>query len=242
MSEIIKNINESNWGDSNGKRWEDYETIKCPDGQVIDMVKLIDDQFRAKTALVHLSPVFSAFVGKLRWIYTFRVKTQATDGYNLFINPQFTYNLSLTEKCFVMAHEIMHCLLSHMRRGKGHDPKLSNIAADYEVNISLTDDLGLFKYDTVKNLGALIDKKYLGWGYEKIYADHPSGASTGDMDNSDQSKQAEKNQQQNQQQGQGQGQGQSGSGGNGDSQPKSDEYKKGWKQAMEDYKKGKLKF
>jgi predicted metal-dependent peptidase len=154
------------------------------------------------------------------------------------VNPQFTNGLSFTEKVFVMAHEVMHCLLQHMRRGKSHDPHKSNIAADYEVNISLTDDLGLFKYDTVKNLGALIDKKYLGWGYEKIYADHPSGSNTGDMDNSDQSKQAEKNQQQNQ----GQGQGQSGSGGKGDSQSMSDEYKKGWRQAMEDYKKGKLKF
>lgn len=234
MSQIIhKQINESSWGDSNGKRWEDYDTIKCPDGQVIDMVKLIDDQHRAKAALIHLSPIFGGFVGKLRWIYTFRVQTQATDGYNLFINPQFTYNLSLTEKCFVMAHEVMHCLLNHMRRGKGHNPKKSNIAADYEVNISLSDDLGLFKFDTIKNLGALIDKKYLGWGYEKIYADNPSSSESDDMDNSDQSKDAEKNQQQNGQ----------GSGSGGDSkQQYSEEYKKGWKQAMEDYKKGKLKF
>ena len=161
MSEIIQNINESNWGDSNGKRWEDYDTIKCPDGQVIDMVKLIDDQHRAKAALIHLSPVFGGFVGKLRWIYTFRVQTQATDGYNLFINPQFTYNLSLTEKCFVMAHEVMHCLLNHMRRGRGHNPKKSNIAADYEVNISLTDE-------QISKWTKLFDEKSIDKTYEKI--------------------------------------------------------------------------
>ena len=90
MSEINK-INEAgpngnvSWMgvDGKGKRWEDYDTIVCPNGQVIDMVKLLDEQQRAKAALLHLFPFFSAFVSKLRVIYTFRVKTQATDGYNL---------------------------------------------------------------------------------------------------------------------------------------------------------------
>ena len=79
---------ESGWDeDSNGKRWEDYETIVCPDGQVIDMVDLLEEQARAQAALVHLAPMFGGFVSKLRFIYTFRVKTQATDGFNLFVNP-----------------------------------------------------------------------------------------------------------------------------------------------------------
>ena len=108
--------------DSNGKRWEDYDTIVCPDGQVIDMNKLLDDQNRAIAGLVHIMPFFGGLVTKLRPVYTFKVQTQATDGYNLFINPQFTYNLDMTGKVFVLAHEIMHCVLNHMRRGKGHNP------------------------------------------------------------------------------------------------------------------------
>ena len=32
--------------DGKGKRWEDYDTIKCPNGQVIDMNKLLDEQQR----------------------------------------------------------------------------------------------------------------------------------------------------------------------------------------------------
>ena len=82
--------------DGRGKRWEDYDTIKCPDGQVIDMNKLLDEQQTAKAALVHIIPFFGGFINRLRMIYTFRVKTQATDGYNLFVHPQFTYNLDLT--------------------------------------------------------------------------------------------------------------------------------------------------
>lgn len=223
---IIDNtVNESQWdSDSQGKRWEDYDTILCPNGEIIDMSKLLDDQNRAKAALVHLQPFFSAFVGKLRPVYTFKVATQATDGVNLFINPQFTSGLSLTEKTFVLAHEIMHCVLNHLRRGKGHDPRKSNEAADYECNITLSDEkdcMGLFKFGTMKNLGALINKKYNGWGYEKIYNDI-SSTSSESQSNSGEAKQAEKNQQ-------------------NDKQQLSEDYIKGWNAAMEDYKKGKLK-
>lgn len=236
FTQHIKVIKESTNGwdaDANGKRWEDYDTIKCPDGQIIDMQQLLDDQQRAKAALCHILPWFQGFVGKLRHIYTFRVSTQATDGKSIFINPQFTYNLDLTGKVFVMAHEIMHCVLNHLRRGKGHDPEKSNIAADYEVNITL-EELGLIKAATMQKIGALYDKKYSGWGYEKIYDDNPSGPSNDSMSNDKQKNQAQKNQQG------GSGSGSGGSG-NNDNQQYSDEYKKGWNKAMEDYKAGKLK-
>jgi predicted metal-dependent peptidase len=238
----VKNINEAgpngnvSWmgTDSKGKRWEDYDTIVCPDGQVIDMNKLLDDQQRAIAGLVHIMPFFGGFVSKLRTIYTFRVETQATDGFNLFVNPQFTYNLDMTGKVFVLAHELMHCVLNHMRRGKGHDSMKSNIAADYEVNAWIN-DVGLIRSETMKKIGALYDKQYSGWGYEKIYASNPSGSNQ-NMDNSGESKDAQKQQdKQDKQQGQGQG---SGQGGN---QQYSAEYKAGWNKAMEDYKKGKLK-
>ena len=196
MTKVTKVVNES-WGSSNGKRWEDYDTIKCPDGQIIDMGKLLDEQQRAKAALVHIMPFFGGFINRLRPVYTFRVQTQATDGYNLFINPQFTYNLDLTQKVFVMAHEIMHCVLNHIRRGAGHDPEKSNIAADYEVN-SWINDVGLIKAATIKKTGALYDAKYSGWGYEKIYGENPPGpGDSNSMDNSQQGKQAEQNQQNN---------------------------------------------
>ena len=246
MNELNNKINEAgpngnvSWMgvDGKGKRWEDYDTIVCPNGQVIDMVKLLDEQQRAKAALLHLFPFFSAFVSKLRVIYTFKVETQATDGYNLFINPQFTAGLDLTGKVFVMAHEIMHCVLNHMRRGKSHDPKKSNIAADYEVNCWIN-DIGLIQASTIQKLGALYDKKYSGWGYEKIYADNPSAGGNQSMDNSNQSNDAQK-QQDNSQSGSGGNSGGS-SGNQSNNQQYSADYKAGWNQAMEDYKAGKLK-
>jgi predicted metal-dependent peptidase len=235
INEASPNGNVSWMGvDGKGKRWEDYDTIVCPNGQVIDMVKLLDEQQRAKAALLHLFPFFSAFVSKLRVIYTFKVKTQATDGYNLFVNPQFTAGLDLTGKVFVMAHEIMHCVLNHMRRGKSHDPEKSNIAADYEVNCWIN-DIGLIQASTIQKLGALYDKKYSGLGYETIYDMNPSG-SKDSMDNSSESKDAQKQQDKNNKKSNDQK-----DQGGGGSMQYSEEYKAGWNKAMEDYKAGKLK-
>jgi hypothetical protein len=232
MSKIVKEAFDSG-RDSNGKKWEDYDTILCPDGEVIDMQKLLEEQQRACAALGHLLPALGGFVSKLRPVYTFRVDTQATDGYNIFINPQFTSHLDLTGKTFILAHEIMHNLLNHLRRAEelGHPIKKSNIAADYEVNITLAEDLKLIKASTIKGMGGLIDNKYHTWGYEKIYADNPSGPSNS-MNNKDESGQAQQNQGQ-----QNQGQG----GGSGDSNQQFDpDYIKGWNDAVKDYMDGKL--
>lgn len=261
MEDIIKeSINLGDFGDRNGKRWEDYDYIRVPvakggtytakggkdeygehnlpDGtkySVIDVGKLLDDQSRAQTVLTHIVPFFGSFTSMLRPVYTFQVETQATDGYNLFINPWFTWNMTLEEKVFVLAHEIMHCVLNHMRRGKAlhHDPEKSNIAADYECNDTLADEFKIVSPSVIKHLGALYNQKYDGWGYEKIYADNPPGPSSNPNDNpptppKNGRPQPSKSNKPT-------------SGGGGGQINVSDDYKNGWNQAMEDYKNGKLK-
>lgn len=204
------------------KKWEDYDTIICPNGQEIDMQALLDDQERAKAALVHLCPFFGDFIGKLRPVYTFRIETQATDGKDLLINPQFTYNLNFSQKVFVLAHEIMHCALNHMRRAKsmGITPQQGNIAADYECNITLAKEagdngLGIISMKTMQEIKAYVDKKYAGWGFEKIYNDC-KGQYNDNQDNSM-------------------------SGGDDIQQVADADYIKGWNQAIADWKAGKLK-
>jgi predicted metal-dependent peptidase len=202
------------------KKWEDYDTIVCPDGQEIDMQALLDDQERAKAALVHLCPFFGEFIGKLRPVYTFRIQTQATDGRDLLINPQFTYNLNFSQKVFVLAHEIMHCVLNHMRRAKDKGWSISNanIPADYECNITLAKEgsgLQIISMSTMKQIKAYVDKKYDGWGFEQIYNDC-AGSYPDSQDNSMQ--------------------------GNDQVQQVADaDYIKGWNQAIADWKAGKLK-
>lgn len=197
------------------KKWEDYDTIKCPNGQIIDMQALLAEQQNAKVALIRVMPWLGGFIGRLRFVYTFRVQTQATDGYNLFVNPQFTYNLNLLQKTFVLAHEVMHCLLNHMRRaqGRGDDMNKANVAADYEANIALA-DVPPFSVKMIKDMHALIDENFRTLSYEEIY---DKVSSSGD---SQQNQQGQKDAQKNSRY--------------------SQDYKDGWNQAMKDYKEGKI--
>ena len=222
------------------KRWEDYDTIVCPNGQIIDMVDLLDQQARARVALAHLEPFLGSLMSKLRPVYTFRVKTQATDGVNIFINPQFTANLDFEGKVFVLAHELWHCVLDHMRRGRqaGHDHRKSNIAADHEVNNTLV-NLDFMKESTIRKCRALLDRKYSEWSYEKIYADNPPDPAKGRQNNSKDADKAQQNQGQGSGQGGNQGSG-SGQGGN-QNQKRSPEYVDGWNRAISDYRAGKIK-
>lgn len=213
------------------KKWEDYDILELPDGTKIDMAKLLDEQDRAKAALAHIEPFFGGMIGKIRFVYTFHVDTQATDGYNIFVNPLFTSKLDLEQKVFVLAHEIMHCVLNHMRRSKiaGHDHHKSNIAGDYEINTYL-EQMGIVSLDTIKRTEALYDKKYNDWGYEKIYDSNPSGPSQNQQDPQQQKNQNSKDS----------GQGSGGSS-NQNQGPKSKDWIDGWNKAMEDYKNGKIK-
>lgn len=164
-----KFINEAE-ANRGGQRWEDVDFIELPNGEMIDMKKLLKDQQLAKAALNTRLPHIGILAEKLRFIYTFEVDTQATDGYNVFVNPKFTNDLTIEGKMFVMAHELMHCLLNHIRRAKAIDAMnmKGNIAADYEVNQTLV-DLGLVTEKVIKDLGGYIDKKWSRKPFEHIF-------------------------------------------------------------------------
>ena len=165
----LNTINEANLN-RGGQRWEDVDFIELPDGEMIDMKKLIKDQRLAKAALNTRLPHIGILAEKLRFIYTFEVDTQATDGYNVFVNPKFTNDLTIEGKMFLMAHELMHCLLNHVRRGKAINAMnmKGNIAADYEVNQTLV-DLGLVNEKFIKELGGYVDKKWSRKPFEQIF-------------------------------------------------------------------------
>src|SRR4029079_8926006 len=63
-----------------------------------------------------------------------RVPTAATDGRDIFVNPEFFGKLSPAEQDAVLLHEVLHAALLHVpRRGSRHTP-LWNVAADIVVN------------------------------------------------------------------------------------------------------------
>ena len=229
--------------DQKGKKWEDYKRIKCPNGEIIDMEKLLDEQDWAKAALSKKVPYWGKFIGDMKFVYTFRVETQATDGLNIYVNPQFTFHLSPQQKVFVMAHEIMHCLLNHLRRSESSpyssDPNKANIAADYECNDTLV-DMEVTTEAIIDQTHGYFDKKYFNMPFEVIF-DKISQHSPGSMASNPSQNMNQGSGQQGQgggQQGQGQRSGQNNQ--NQKSKAQADAYKKGWEIAKKLHKAGKL--
>ena len=66
--------------------------------------------------------------------------TAATDGKNIYVDPNYFESLSENDRLFTIAHEIMHIKFMHMYRltdkeGKKRDPELWNIATDAIIKI-----------------------------------------------------------------------------------------------------------
>lgn len=89
--------------------------------------------------------------------------TTATDARNFFYNPEFIDCLSLDETQFVLAHEALHCALSHFAR-RQHRRKLHwDMACDYAINPLLIGD-GLKAPP-----GSLYLQQFKGMTAEEIY-------------------------------------------------------------------------
>ncbi|MEJ2622780.1 MAG: hypothetical protein P8163_21855, partial [Candidatus Thiodiazotropha sp.] len=66
--------------------------------------------------------------------------TTATDAKSFYYNPEYIDQLSLDETQFMLAHEALHCALSHFAR-RQHRSKLHwDMACDYAINPLLTED------------------------------------------------------------------------------------------------------
>lgn len=96
----------------------------------------------ARTRLVMSKPFLGALVLRLpmteagaQWC-----PTTATDARTFYYNPDYIKLLSVDEVQFVLAHEALHCALSHFAR-RGHRVKHRwDLACDYAVNPLLIDD------------------------------------------------------------------------------------------------------
>ena len=167
---------------------EDCDVVISPDGTEIDMVALNKVMTKANVTIIGQAPLFGPYVNEFTPIYTFEIKTMATDGVRLFVNPQFAQGLTFSQRIFVLIHEIMHCVMNHMDRMKGRNAtlvmtgkdangnptsqnvSLFNVAADYEINALIVDTLSKhFSPETVKSIHGLYDVKYLNMPVETIY-------------------------------------------------------------------------
>ena len=63
-----------------------------------------------------------------------QVDTAATNGKDIFINPDFCEKLSSNALTGLVLHEVLHCALEHVTRQGPREPQIWNVAADIVVN------------------------------------------------------------------------------------------------------------
>ncbi len=119
----------------------------------------------ARTRLILDKPFFGALVLRLpmlrgdpRWC-----ETAATDARAFYYNSTYIDALSLQQTQFVLAHEALHCALSHFARRQHRDKRRWDLACDFAINPLLVSD-GLSPPPN-----ALYLKEYEGMTAEEIY-------------------------------------------------------------------------
>ena len=91
------------------------------------------------------------------------VRTTGTDARYFYYNPEFIRHLNLVQTQFMLAHDAMHCALSHFARRSHREIRRWDIACDHAVNLLLSDE-GLKPPP-----GCLLNFEYHGLTAEEIY-------------------------------------------------------------------------
>lgn len=99
------------------------------------------------------------------WLTADEVDTAATDGKNLFFNPEFFLGLDPDERIFLVLHEVMHNVYNHGIRLGFRDRTTWNEAGDYVIN----DDLIQRGFKMPKD--GLHDVGYRGMSADEVYED-----------------------------------------------------------------------
>ncbi len=132
------------------------------------MAELIDIETKlsaARTRLIIDKPFLGALVLRLPMIMADPewCKTTATDAKHFYYNPEYIEHLNLRETEFVLAHEALHCALSHFARREHRVRHRWDLACDYAINPLLVKD-GL-----TPPPGSLMDTSFNGMTAEEIY-------------------------------------------------------------------------
>ncbi len=118
----------------------------------------------ARTRLILDRPFLGALVLRLPLVTAGRwCATTATDARALYYNPDYIQALTLDETQFVLAHEALHCALSHFARRGHRDKHRWDVACDHAINPLLLQD-GLRPVP-----GTLILEAFAGMTAEEIY-------------------------------------------------------------------------
>lgn len=88
------------------------------------------------------SPFFATLSLFTEFKFSDHISTAATDGKDIYLNPNFFVPLSTLQKEGLILHELLHAALLHPLRLGERDPFLWNIAADMVVNLMIVNEKG----------------------------------------------------------------------------------------------------
>ena len=120
---------------------------------------------RARTKLIMDKPFLGALVLRLpmRMAEPKWCQTTATDARHFYYNPEYIDALSIEQVEFVLAHEALHCALSHFARRQHRNKFRWDLACDYAINPLLLKD------DLIPPPGVLVQESFEGLTAEEIY-------------------------------------------------------------------------
>ena len=119
----------------------------------------------ARTRLILDKPFLGALVLRLPMVAASDkwCKATATDAKTFYYNPEYIASLSLDQTQFMLAHEALHCALSHFARRQHRIKHRWDLACDFAINPLLVED-GLTPPPE-----AVIFDQYKGMTAEEIY-------------------------------------------------------------------------
>lgn len=116
-----------------------------------------------KRRLLVKYPLFGSIIANTQIVLNNNLPTAATDGSKIFYNEEFISSLSNDEQIFVFAHEICHIAFEHIKRSKGKNIKVWNIATDSVINaLLMKDGLPIIK-------GGVNMPEAIGYNAEEMY-------------------------------------------------------------------------
>ncbi len=119
----------------------------------------------ARTRLILEKPFLGALVLRLPLVAADAqwCRTTATDARKFYYNPAYIQALRPDETQFVLAHEALHCALSHFARRQHRRKHRWDLACDFAINPLLIKD-GL-----IPPPGSLVEDRFEGMTAEEIY-------------------------------------------------------------------------
>lgn len=128
---------------------------------------------QSRIRLLMSKPWFGQLAIRLRIEEAPDMPTAATDGRKFYFNRQFIDRLDNPELDFLVGHEVLHCVFDHMGARGDRDHRLYNVAADYNINMTLIEQ-GVGKIigpDKLDGGEPCLDWKYRGMNSYEIYDD-----------------------------------------------------------------------